>query len=231
MENFNNTNIEVQNEGTIGKAIVFAIIGMLVGIIPYLIIGGVLDMRGWWIGAASVGGAISVGWHLGNGKSGVTRQVTIIILSIIGAIITIHLGYAIAIYRIGIGADFMAALDWTIDLFFDGLDVMFDNFGSIFGNDHLEAMIAWDTLLAIGVAIAVAWKRFNPSAGNEDLEELDNDLEDINTDNVPSANTEMDDVLNQDVPTLDVDQNWDCASCGATNRDIVDTCEYCGESK
>jgi len=205
MENFNGSlNGETQNEGTVGKAIVFAFLGMVVGIIPYLIIGGILDMRGWWIGAASVGGAISLGWHLGNGKSGAIRQITIIILSIIGTFVTIQLGYAIAISRTGFGVDVMYALEWTIELFFDGLGVMFDYFDAIFSSTDLAAMIAWDTLLGIIVAVAVAWRKFNPNTGDEDLEALDNGLEDLNANTSPT-NTEMDDVLNQDVPTLDID--------------------------
>jgi len=184
MENFNGSlNGETQNEGTVGKAIVFAFLGMLVGIIPYLLIGGLLDMRGWWIGAAAVGGAVSLGWHLGKGKSGAIRQITIIILSIIGTFVSIQLGYAIAISRLGFGIEVMESLEWTIDLFFDGLGVMFDNFGSIFSSGDLASMIAWDTVLGIIVAIAVAWRKFNPNSGSEDLEELDNDLEGLDTNN------------------------------------------------
>jgi len=205
MENFNGSlNGETQDEGTVVKAIIFAFLGMVVGIIPYLIIGGILDMRGWWIGAASVGGAISLGWHLGNGKSGAIRQITIIILSIIGTFVTIQLGYAVALSRAPFDLDFMYALEWTFELFFDGLGVMFDYFDAIFSSIDLAAMIAWDTVLGIIVAVAVAWRRFNPNTGDEDLEALNNDLEGLNA-STPSTNTEMDDLLNQDVPTLDID--------------------------
>ena len=227
MESFN---MKFENEGTIGKAIVFSIIGMLIGMIPYLIIGGIMDWRMWYVGAISVGICVSAGWHFGNGKSGAIRQVTVIILSLIGAILTIQLGYAIAIYRIGIGVDFMAALDLTFDWMLEGIDIMFDNFGAIFDGYNLPAMIAWDTLLAAGVAIASAWRKFNFNT-DTDLEDLENeDLEDLNM-NTSSMNTGMDDLFNQDAPTLNMDQNWNCKKCGATNRSIVDSCEYCGENK
>jgi len=185
MENFDGLlNGETQNEGTVGKAIVFAFLGMLVGIIPSLVIIGLLDMRGWWIVAASVGGAISLAWHLGKGRSGAIRQITIILFSIIGTFVAIQLGYAIAISRIGLGIEVMEALEeWTIGLFLDGLAVMFDNFSSIFSSGDLASMIAWDTVLGSIVAIAVAWRKFNPNSGSEDLEELDNDIDGLSAKN------------------------------------------------
>ena len=114
----------------------------------------------------------------------------------------------------------MHTTEMMIDLFFDGFDDLFGDFG----------MVTFDALGAAVIAIGVSWKKIDFNTADDDLEELDNELEDINTNNMTS-NTAMDDVLNQDVPTLDIDQNWDCTKCGATNRSIVDTCEYCGENK
>jgi len=205
MENFNEMNMENENEGSVGKAIVFATIGMLIGMIPYLITGGIMDWRSWWIASISVGGAVSIGWYVGKGKSGAIRQVTVIILSIIGSILTIQLGYAIALYRFGYGADFMDALEWIFNVTIDGFGMMFDHFSSIFDNDNLPTMLAWDIVLTAGVAISVAWKKFNPNAGDEDLEDLDHNLEEVNGDRSIPTNTEMDEVLNQDVPSLDDD--------------------------
>lgn len=222
MENFNGSlNGEQQEQTSMAKGIIFAIIGMLIGIIPYLIVGGLLEFRGWYIAGASVGICVSIGWHVGKGPVGALRLITMILLSIIGSFITIILGYAIFYHRQVFGFDFMFLIEEIIYWFLDGFDDLFGEYGEI----------TFDVLGAMVVAIVVSWRKFNPNAGSEDLEELDNELEDINADNRSSANTEMDDLLNRDVPTLKVDENWNCAKCGATNRSIVDTCEYCGENK
>ena len=199
MEGFNGSlNGEQQEQASIAKGIIFALIGMLIGIIPYLITGGVFELRLFGIvGGTSVGFGVSFGWHLSKGPEGNIRQMVMVLLSIIGSIVTVILGYAVFHYRLGIGASFMNALDFTINGFFNGFGEFFNDAG----------MLTRDSLLTAGIAIATSWKKFNPNA-NGNLEELENDdLEDLNTNDPIPTHTEMDDVLNQDIPTLDVDQD------------------------
>ena len=213
-----------QEETSVGKGIIFAFIGMIIGAVPLLIVIGLIEWRIAFIGGAAVGFGVSYGWHLGKGSEGGTRQIVMILFSIFGAIFGTILGYTILSYRFGIGRDFMSALDFTTDMLFNGFDHLFGDRGEV----------TRDALFATAIAVAVSWKKFNPNTGS-DLVELDNDgleeLEGLNADNPISTSTDMDDVLNQEVPTLDVDQDWSCAKCAATNRSIVDTCEFCGESR
>jgi len=213
MESFNRTLNNGQQETSFGKGLGFAILGMILGIISYVIIGGIFAWRGAWISGVALGGAISFGWHLGKGPVGVKRQISIIILSIIGGIFGIILGYALFFYN--------ALLDYGyfwID-FIDALDV------TIYAISF-DYVIIIDILLMTGIAIGTSWRRFNK---NDILGESDdNDLEVLDN---KSTRTEMEELLGEDIPTLRLDETWKCHACGAENRNIVNSCEYCGANK
>ena len=196
MENFNGSlNGEEQKQTSVGKGITFAIIGMLIGLIPFLILCIALGESWWYVGGAAVGFCTSIGWNLGKGPTNGTRRIVMILLSILGGITAVILGYAWSVYDLGIGNNFMEAVELTVDTFFNG-------FEDIFG---LHGQITFDALGAALIAVIVSWKQIDFNAGGEDLEELDNELEDVSTNDPVSASTEMEDVLNQDVPTLNDD--------------------------
>lgn len=175
MENFNGSlNGEEQEKTSIAIGILGAFLGMLIGIIPYIITGGLMEWRSWGVvGGASVGFCVSLGWQIGKGPMGATRHIIMIIFSIIGAFATMILGYALFYYRqlfVGFDIDrFIWVVEGTIEIFFDGL-------GSIFSEP-----VTLDGLVAIVLAIAVSWKKLNLDA-DTDLEELENDdLESLDT--------------------------------------------------
>lgn len=195
MENFNGTLNGGQEETSLAKGIIFALIGMLIGLIPYLILGGMMGERWWYVGGLAVGFCISLGWSLGKGPTGAIRRLMMISLSILGGVTTIILGYAMFFYDLGLGMDFMHAVEITLDFFSYGFEDIFGIYGEV----------TFDVLGAIVVAIAVSWKSFDLNSNDDDLEELDNDLEDLDNQQSQPTNTAMDDVLNQGVPTLNDD--------------------------
>jgi len=229
MEDFNNAlNSEQQEETSMVKGIIFAIVGMVIGIIPYTVALGFFDFSFAWIGGLIVGAGISFGWHFGKGPDGILRKVVMIVLSIVAAVLAVWIGASIFFYQMGMGRDFAAAVSMVGDIFVRNIEEISNDFFLILDDEFL---ILRHFLILIVFSIATTWKPWG-SNKNDDLEELDNDgFEELNMNDTVSTNMEMDDALNQDSPILDIDQNWDCAKCGATNRSIVDTCEYCGERK
>ena len=229
MEDFNSSlSGEQQEETSVVKGIIFAIIGMLIGIIPYIIALGLFDLSFAWVGGIIIGAGISLGWHIGKGPDTALRKIIVIVLSIAAAAIAVWIGVSIYFYRMGLGRDFAAAASMVWDFFVRNVEEIFDDFFRILDDDFI---ILRHSLFIVIFSIGVAWRAWG-TKNSDDLEELDNDgFEDINTDEAPSVDTQMDDVLNQDVPTLNVDENWNCTKCGAVNRGIVETCEYCGQNK
>lgn len=210
MESFNRTLNNGQQETSFGKGLVFAILGMLLGVTVCVVVINLFDLIWWWAFGVIIGGGISGGWALGKGSNGASRQLIVIILSIIGGLAGLILGYALSIYNAGFGQNFGTALDFTIDWF---LDEFFSDF-------------FFDAVLIIGIAIATAWRRFdkNDILGESD----DNDLEVLDN---KSTRTEMEELLGEDIPTLRLDETWKCHACAAENRNIVNSCEYCGANK
>ena len=228
MDGFNSSQSgEQQRETSVGKGIIFAIIGMIVGVIPYIVALGLLDWSFAWIGGIIVGAGISVGWHIGKGPDNALRKLVVIVLSVVAAVIAVWIGASIYLYRMGLGRDFAAAVRMTGDFFVSNIEDVFGDFSRILDDDFL---ILRHFVFIIAFSIGTAWRGWQ-TRNNDDLEVDNGELEDLSTIDTSSTNTDMDDLLNQDVPTLNVDENWNCPQCGATNRSIVETCEYCGGSK
>jgi len=212
MENFNGTLHGVRKEGSTGRGLLFAIIGMLLGIAACIVFIGILAWDfAFWLAGPILGGLISGGWWLGKGPSGATRQITMIILSIIGGILGTILAFAVILYNLGFGSTFAVAIDMTLEVVFDEFDLIFD------------------VLITAAMAIGTAWRAIGQSAV---LNSDDNDVEIFGEPtNQPSTRTEMEELLGEDIPTLRLDETWRCRGCGAENRNIVETCEYCGGAK
>jgi len=179
MENFDNT-----QKTSVGKGLLFAIVGALLAIIACVLIIVVFEWIGWWAFGVILGGGISGGWALGKGPDGVGRQFTVVALSIVGGFLALTLGYAVIFYNAGIGRDFWAALEVTIEWFIDDFEFLID-----FGIISLLAIVA-------------SWRKFDKNK-EDDEEDLPLPAESEN---------EMDDVLNQDVPTMTLetsDDTWE----------------------
>jgi len=170
MEGFNN--FETQNyENSIGKAMLFSIVGMLIGAAANVIVLGVFDLRWWWAVGAVLGGAVSYAWKLGKGPSGLTRQLVMIVLSILGSLLGFVVGYAWIIYNEGFGADFFIAFEIVLEEFFIGFEYLFDEYG----------IITRDVLIGAVIAIAVSWKDYEDVVEEEVETEIDttSETEDI----------------------------------------------------
>jgi len=180
--------------GDVTKGILFAVLGMLVGIAIQFLMGGVFEIRMGWIAGGLMGAAISFGYSFGKGQAGVIRQVTIVVASLVGATIGVWGGWAIYFYRSGWVRDLLAGFTVTRESFFSGAS---------------EGVLARDILIGAGVAIAVAWKAWGAKDDEYDYERDPEVLHEAENpgglDDLPTAPNAMDDVLNQDVPTLDFD--------------------------
>jgi len=177
-------------QGDATKGILFAVVGMLVGIGIQFLMGGVLEMRMGWISGAVMGAAISLGYSFGKGQSGIIRQVTIVVTSFVGATIGVWGGWAIYFYRSGWVRDVFGGFTFVWDAFFAGVT---------------EGAIVQDILFGSIMAIIVAWKTWSGIGGREQDPEVLYDTEASNgLESLPTSSSSMDDVLNQDVPTQDV---------------------------
>ena len=180
MENFNGSlNGEQQEQKSVAKGIIFAIIGMIIGMIPYTIALGFFDFSFAWIGGLIIGAGISFGWHFGKGPDGALRKIIMIVLSIAGSVVAVWIGAGIFFYRMGLGRDFAAAISLVGDFFVSNIEDVFSDFFLIMDDEFL---ILRHMLLLIVFAISVTWREWGANK-TEDLEELDNELEDINTNN------------------------------------------------
>lgn len=212
MENYDGLLNGGRKETSFGKGLIFALIGSVIAVAISIFVIAVFETIWGWVFGPLLGVAISGGWSLGKGPDGAGRQIIVIILSVAGGFLGILLGITVYLYNQGVGRDLFVALDITLDVVIDDFDFWLD------------------VLFMAGIALATAWRRFDK---NNILGEEDEFTELLGDDDVePNATkSEMEDLLNQDVPTLTIDEIWECKNCAATNRSIVNTCEYCGASK
>jgi len=200
-----NYGMDFEEQNTdVTKGIIFAVVGMLVGIIVQLIMGGFFDRRMGWIVGAIIGAAISFGYSFGKGRQGSTRQITVVGLAILGVILGVWGGYVIHVYRWGFARNLSIAMSLVSQLLGDGFFGLFSDFGSLF-DDTVHGEMLRDIGFGSIVAIAVAWKAWGIKENDYDgSPEVLYETENLNgLNDLPSA---MDDVLSQDIPTLELDE-------------------------
>jgi len=125
----------------VGKGILFAVIGAVVGFIVWAILIGFLDLgTGGVFGgilAAGLGTIIATAYQKGaGGKAGAVGFIVVIVLSAIGAVTAIILGASFLIYNEGIG-----------DSVFDAMGILWE---------LLRSEVIQDTLIAAGIAAVIA---------------------------------------------------------------------------
>ena len=185
---------QLQSQTSMVKAIVLAIIGMLLGAATYIIAVGFFEWSTAWLSGLAIGGGISLGWHLGKGPKGKGRQLWIVMLSIVGSVIGVWVGFGIYYYSHGIGGgSFMNAIGIVGDFLVDDFENVIRDFVSFFGDDGF--VIRHLSMLMV-IAVSTAWKEWGKG---EEVLESDNVLDGIPTDdeNTPSE-------VNDDIPTLDL---------------------------
>lgn len=214
MENFNEQTdrtlqMGMEEDENTAKGILGAIIGMLVGILPFMLLLVLLDLRFAILSGLVVGSAVSFGWAKGKGPQGAVRQVTVVILVILGAVLAVQLGYAIHLYREGFGRTFMHALELVNNLTVDSFHLIFSDFGAFL---DYEGQLLRDILWTVGFGVVSAWPKWGTRPG-QDLEVLDpsetgddpNNLDNLDGPvSTPVERSPMDEVLNQEVPAEDI---------------------------
>ena len=184
MENFSGVLNGEEQRNSFIKGLIFAIGGMILGAAACIAMLVLFDWIWWWLFGAIIGVGISGGWSLGKGPEGMIRQLFVVLLGVLGGLATLTIGYAIILYNEGFGRDFAAALELTIDHFFT------------------DSRFLIDVLFIVGVAIATAWRKFDK---NEVLGSEDTDPEVLY--DADSTRTEMEELLGEDIPTLQLDED------------------------
>jgi len=140
------------------KGILFAILGMIVGVALMSTIGGFSGLRWTYtIGGGALGLLVSKVYKIGNEKQGILGQVIVVTFSIIGVILAVLSGYAIYIYRL-FGISLLSSFDLLIQFVGNGLANIFSSFRTIFDDTNLENMIVSDIIFGSGVAASAALK-------------------------------------------------------------------------
>jgi len=136
------------------KSFFYAIFCMLIGCIPGVFFIGVLGYRIGWLGGFSVGLGVTVGYEIGEGKSGWSKRIVVSILSLIGAVFTIQIGYAIHLLAQIPDATFISSLGFVRNVVIEGLQLFITGDGLITGS--VQANILQDLALTIILAIVVS---------------------------------------------------------------------------
>jgi len=142
---------------SIMKGILFAVLGMFIGMIPQLIITGLAEWRMPLLSGAAIGFAISQGYLRGHGIQGNIRKVTMVILSIIGTILGTWFSYTLSSW-------FNMILLGFVPNFFETLiitgEVMVNNIVGVFSGTNFHEGIgrsaSFDIIIGSIVAIGVS---------------------------------------------------------------------------
>ena len=133
-------------EFNIGKGILFALAGAIVGCVVWL---AVIALSGWGTGGA-VGGALAAvlgmlvagAYQKGQGKSGIVGIILVALITFAAAAVAFIFGLSIYLYNEGIGNGV-----------FDALDRIFD----LLGNDtRFTSAFIQDFAISIGASVVVA---------------------------------------------------------------------------
>jgi len=173
------------------KGILFAALGMLIGLSIQLTVGGFFGLRIGWIGSAAIGFLVSKGYQLGKGKEGTIKLITMIVLPSVGIILAVWFGYAIFMWNeLSFLMDFPTTLDIIGRAILNSIGNVFSNFSLMF-DGTLEGDILFDILIGLVISLSISLKNLN-SEDDTTYETTEDHTEIIETEKSLSDNGDYD---------------------------------------
>ena len=148
--------------------ILFAISGMLIGSVPGILMLGFLGERAMWVAGMAIGICVSAGFEFGAKRGGSLKMVIGFIMSAIGSLLVVQLGYTFYLNEQMVDETFIEIAFYVFERLTDGFLRIREDI-TYFFSSSIEAVIIQDLFFAIAIGTVISWMSWIPVKTKEDV--------------------------------------------------------------